>query len=254
AKQRQSRKDSFRAPRSASMPVQQALIEDRPPPGFRQTAAERKHPPESGESAYLLDALGNIAVIDFGVEPSPNQRLTDLVRNHDRAVMPACAAECDRQIALALADVMRKEIDEQLGNALNKFPGLRERTNISGHAGVTARQLLKSRYVVGVGQKTDVKDKIAVGRNAVTISEARHVDHDLGLFTIPAEFFADELAQFMHREFRGVDDKIRHRAYWSQCPTLRLNTFGDSPIGAERVRPARFAEPAQDRLVVCIQK
>ncbi len=46
------------------------------------------------------------------------------------------AAESNRQIAFALANVVRNQIDEQALDSLQEFAGLRERADVTRHAAV----------------------------------------------------------------------------------------------------------------------
>ena len=55
-----------------------------------------------------LHSLGNIPVVHLGVVAGRRQILADLVGYHHRTVVPARTAECDGEITLAFADVMRQ--------------------------------------------------------------------------------------------------------------------------------------------------
>ena len=164
--------------------------------------------------------------------------------------MAAGAAEGDGQIALAFADVVRQQIDQQLRDAVDEFDGLRKRPDVARHAGVAAGQLLELRNVVRVGQKADVEDQVAIGGHAVTVAEAGHVDHDLRFFALAHELLADEIAQLVNRELRGIDGQVRQLADGREHLALLADALADGLAGAERMRPARLAEAAHDRLVV----
>ncbi len=60
--------------------------------------------------------------------------LADIFCDHDRTMLPAGAAEGDRQIAFAFVDVVGQQIDEKIGNARDEFASLRERPNVLGEA------------------------------------------------------------------------------------------------------------------------
>src|SRR5258708_4732282 len=70
--------------------------------------------------------LGNIAMLDLCAISGRSQVFVDLFGNHDRAVMAARAAEGDSQIALALMNVMRQQVDQQLGDSFDELGGLWE--------------------------------------------------------------------------------------------------------------------------------
>jgi len=54
------------------------------------------------------------------------EALVDLLGNHHRAVMAASAAERDSEIALAFPNIVRQEVDQQVGDALDELRRLRE--------------------------------------------------------------------------------------------------------------------------------
>src|SRR5580698_10289068 len=87
----------------------------------------------------LLHGLLHIPVRGLGVKAAKREILTDLVGDHDRSVVSAGAAERDREIALAFANVVREQIDQQLRDPLDEFLGLRERPDVARHAGMAAR-------------------------------------------------------------------------------------------------------------------
>src|SRR5260370_1481148 len=74
--------------------------------------------------------LFNVAVNDFGGEPVLLERLSHRLRQHDRAVLSACAAERNGQITFPFADVMRDQIGQQAFDAAQEFPGLWKRADI----------------------------------------------------------------------------------------------------------------------------
>src|SRR3954470_23377744 len=67
-----------------------------------------------------------VAVLHFDLVSGVGECLLHLLRDQDGPMLAAGAAEADRQIALPFANVMRKQIDEQIGNALDEFARLRK--------------------------------------------------------------------------------------------------------------------------------
>src|SRR5216684_2614463 len=65
-------------------------------------------------------------------------------------MMAAGAPKRDRQIALALTDVVWNQIDQQFGDPIHKFDGLRKRSDVPRDIGMAAGELLELRDVVGV--------------------------------------------------------------------------------------------------------
>src|SRR5580658_11200420 len=103
--------------------------------------------------------------------------------------MSAGAAERDGEIALAFANVVRDQVNQQLRDAIDKLAGLRKRPDIAHHAGIPARQILELRNVVGIRQEADVEDQVAVGWNAMPVSKAGDVDPETGFVAAAAKLF-----------------------------------------------------------------
>src|SRR5437870_3698862 len=102
-------------------------------------------------------------------------------------MMAAGASESYRQIALALANVVRDQINQQFGNPIHKFDALRKRPDVTGHAGMTAGEFFELRNVVGIWKKAHVENEVAVGGHAVAIAETGDVNADLRCFAIAAK-------------------------------------------------------------------
>src|SRR5271169_6944495 len=66
------------------------------------------------------------------------QASAHVLRNHHGAMLAARAAEGDRQVALAFPHIVRQEINQQLGDALDELFGLRKRTYVLRHLGVAS--------------------------------------------------------------------------------------------------------------------
>src|SRR5437588_45628 len=107
------------------------------------------------------------------------QPLRDLMRDHHAAVMASGAPERNRQVALALLDVVRQKIYQQSRDPLDEFLGLRKTADITRHAGILSAELLESRNVIRVGQEANVKHQVAFARDAVTETEAVYLDENL---------------------------------------------------------------------------
>src|SRR5579885_607797 len=110
--------------------------------------------------------------------------------------------------------------------------------------------MLETRNIVRVWQESDVKHQVAIGWNAVPVSKARDVDHDLRSLALSAEPFPDEFPKLMNREFRGIDDQVGHGPDWSEFGAFRVDALKDGPVGSEWMRPPRFAEAASDHFLI----
>src|ERR1051326_5599384 len=105
---------------------------------------------------------------------------------------------------------MRQEVNQKLGNALDKFDGLRKRPDILGNRGISPGKLLETGDVIRVGEKSHIEDQVAVLWKAVAKPEAVYVNHDVRLAAAAAELFFHERPQLVDSELRRIDDEIRH--------------------------------------------
>src|SRR5439155_702827 len=138
--------------------------------------------------------LNQVAVGYLGAVPGAAEALVDLLGDHHRPMMAARAAERDREIALAFTDVVRQQIDQKVGDALDELDGLRERSDIARDFGIAAGKLLERWNVIGIGEEPDIENQVAIGRHAMAVAEAGDIHHDLGFFALAAEFFHDRFA------------------------------------------------------------
>jgi hypothetical protein len=69
-----------------------------------------------GKTIYLLISR----CVSFALNPARASRLR--ARDHHRTMMPASAAEPDVQTALAFANLVRDQINGQLGDAIDRYP------------------------------------------------------------------------------------------------------------------------------------
>ena len=74
-----------------------------------------------GEAYELGEQLTVVGQKLQAGEPAP-----DFVSHHDGAVMPAGAAERNRQVALSFLDIVRQQVDEKLRDPLDKLDRLWE--------------------------------------------------------------------------------------------------------------------------------
>src|ERR1035438_1009477 len=196
----------------------------------------------------------DIPMVDLRLKPGVRQGAADLLGNHHRPMLAAGTAEGDRQVTLSFANVMRQQVDQQVCDPGHKFRRLRKRTDVLCHAGVLPVQVLEPWNVVGIRQKPDVKHQVAIRRHSIAKSEAGDVDLNGRLIALPAETLTDKIAQLVDGEPGGIDDQVRHGANRRQLRALALDAAGDGFARAQRVRPPRLAEAADDGVVVRLQK
>src|SRR5260221_13174266 len=90
------------------------------------------------------------AVSLLQAEAGRGQTLADFARDENAAVMPSRAAERNREIALALGDVMRDQVNQEVRDTLDELLGLRKRTDVARHAGMLAAVILERRNVIRI--------------------------------------------------------------------------------------------------------
>src|SRR5215472_3540530 len=136
------------------------------------------------------------------------QPLGHIFGDHYRPVLAAGAAESNGQIAFALVNVMRQEVNKQIRDALDELGSLRKRADVFCDLGMPARERAKFRHEMRVGEKTNIKDQIGIIGNALLESEADAGNQNVfALF-----FFLKELinmsAQLVHIELRGINHQV----------------------------------------------
>src|SRR5665811_280107 len=137
---------------------------------------------------------------------------------------------------------MGQQVSQKLGNLFNEFNRLGERPNIAGHGWVAAGKVLETWNVVGVGQKSDIENQVTIGWNALTKPETCHINQNLRFLVLAAELLADEIPEFVDREFRGINDEVGHRPDGSQLGPLGADALGNRSSRPQRMRPAGLAK------------
>src|SRR5271155_4441130 len=160
----------------------------------------------------------------------------------------AGAAERDGEIAFALGNIVRDQVQQQAFDAAEEFAGLREGTDVAGDAGIFAAEFPQVRDEMRIGQEADVEYQVRIRGNAVAKPKADDGDEQRAAAGI-LEAINYELAKLVDVEFRGVDDDIGETANGRHAAAFEANALGDGIIGAERVRTAGFAEAAEQNFV-----
>src|SRR5512135_1796149 len=212
------------------------------PPRRTSMCLNPKCPPEGG--ATTLPLLRQVAMHNFGSVSLFVQRLPNRFRQHYRAMPPARAAKCNRQVALPFPDIMRDQISQQALDAPQEFPGLRKRSDVSGDTRLASRILAQLRNKMGIRQEAHVKDKVGVGRKPVPVSEAHERNHHRTAvcFLEPAD---DELPQFVNVELGRVDNHIGQLPDRLHQHALAAQAFEHRTVMPKRMRTPRLAEPVQ---------
>src|SRR5260370_36276017 len=90
------------------------------------------------------------------------QPLGNIFRDHHRAVLAAGAAEGDGQVTLAFVNVMGQKVDQQVGNTLDEFAGLREGADVFRDFGIASSEGTEFGNEMRVGQEADVENQVGV--------------------------------------------------------------------------------------------
>src|SRR5438094_1043234 len=109
---------------------------------------------------------------DFCIKSGFRQILPDLFGDHHGSVLSARAADRNREIAFSLANVMGKQVNQKVVDAIEEFPGLGERPDISRDGGILSVEVFVFGNVIRIRQKTDVEYQIALRRQPVAKAEA----------------------------------------------------------------------------------
>src|SRR5579864_6765349 len=160
-------------------------------------------------------------------------------------MLAAGAAESDCEVAFPLVDVVRKQVNQQIRDAGNELLRLGKRANVLGDAGMASGERPKLRHEVRIRQEANIKDEVGVLGNALPETEADAGDQNALLRRLLMKAFVNMRAEFVHVEFRSVDDKIREPANCSEVTTFLFQSGFHGCVGAERMRTAGLAESAQ---------
>src|ERR1700722_7356374 len=104
-----------------------------------------------------MTLLRAVAVPDFYAIFRAAKQLADILGDHHGAVLAPGAAKGDGQIAFAFMNVVRQQINEQVGDARNELAALRERPDIFSHARIASGERTKFGNEMRIGQKGTVE-------------------------------------------------------------------------------------------------
>ena len=168
-------------------------------------------------------------------------RPPDYFRQSDRPMPPAGAPQRDRQIAFSFLNVVRNQVQQQAFDSAQELARLRKGTDVTCHARILSAEGAQARHKVRVRKEAHVEHEVRIRWNAVAESEAYYRDKQRAPPRV-LKAVDDGLAQFVHVEFRGVDDDICQPAYGSHASALFAYSFSDGLTASERMGAPRFAE------------
>ena len=170
-----------------------------------------------------------------------------------RAVPSARAADRYHQVRFPLRQVLRQEVVEQRVQPLVEGVELAVAVDEVDHTAVVAGERPQVRLVVGVGQEAHVEQEIGGTRRAILEAEAHKRDQQVLRFSLLKQPDG-MLPQLVNRELRGVENMVGHGADRRKPIALERDRFEHRPVGIERMRPSRLAEPAHQHGVRRFEK
>ena len=167
-------------------------------------------------------------------------------------MVPAGAADRDRQVRLALVHVAREEEREEIVELGEELLGLGLLDHVVAHGRFQAGERAQLVDPVGVRKEAAVEDEVGVERHAVLVPER----HDDGLHrrrVVAAEQLEQAIAELVHVEVGGVDDDVGAVAHRREAGPLVPDAAGEA-LGRQRVAAARVLEPADEHVVGRIEE
>ena len=170
------------------------------------------------------------------------------LRDGDRPVLAAGAADADGDVAPALADVAGGHRPHEVDHAVDELRRPLLAHDEVGDGDVLAAEVAQLGDPERVGQEPQVEDEVRVERDAVLEPE-RHQRHaDLGPSPL-GEDLGHLLGELVDVEPGGVDDHLRVGAQVLQQVALAHDSVEEPALPLQRVRAAHALEPAHQRLV-----
>src|ERR1051326_9159980 len=190
-----------------------------------------------------------VPVDDLDRVPPLQQVVAEALGDGDAAVLAAGAADADREVALHLAAVLRREIGHEVEEAGVEVVVFRLFLEVRDHLGVEAGLRPQLLDEVRVRQEADVEQQVEVVRRLVLEPERDHGDQHARLVAGQLEPLHHLGFELVHRELRGVEHHVRERLHLAQLGALALDRLQHRQILRHRVRTARLAVAARDHLV-----
>ena len=120
----------------------------------------------------------------------------DLFGNHHGTMLASSAAETDGQIALPFFDVVRQQINQKIGDTLDKLARLRKRANVFSHARISSGERAEFGHEMRIGEKAHVEEQIGIDGDPVLIAERDDREDDVGAPRVVDETISELAAKF----------------------------------------------------------
>src|SRR3954451_8443202 len=208
-----------------------------PPPRATTAGAERTTAGAEGSDTGTLPL--DVAVLDARREAEALEHRRQLRGEHYAPVPSTGAADADREVRLALADVRGEQQREQVAQLVEERVRLRLRHHVLADRGVGAALRSQVLDPVRVRQEAAVEHEVDVERQAVLVAERHDAGLERGGAVALAEAGAEAVAQLVDVEVAGVDDEVGAPLELVEQLALRGDAVGHAVVGRERVLAAR---------------
>src|SRR5215207_7498170 len=187
-----------------------------------------------GREGYLLGSRRravHVAVLHLDeVAPVLAEVGGVVLRDHDRAVAAARAADRDDEVRLALGDVLRQQVLEQRQHAVLEVLQPPVAPDVADDPPVEAGQRAQVRLPVRVGEEADVEHEVRVARRPVLVAERAERDRELARLGRREHLGRDLAPQRRRAQARRVDDGVSAVADLREQVALAPDAVGDVAV------------------------
>src|SRR6266540_4093791 len=178
----------------------------------------------------------------------------EVLGEDDRAVVAAGAADRDRQSGLALFDVGRQGVLEELVDRRQEAPGEGLVQDVGPNGLGQARQVAELVDVERVLQEADVVDEVRLERHAVFEAEADELNREGVRRGQVAEVGEQPLPKLPQGQVRRVEDDVGLRPQGLQDSSLLGDGTRDPALVGQRMAMARLREAPDQDLIAGLQE
>src|SRR6516162_8660830 len=164
------------------------------------------------------------------------------------------ASKRNRQVTLAFPDVVRNQVDQQFGNALDKLARLRKRPDVLGDSGMPPRKRPELWYKVRIGKEAHVEHKVGIFRNTLTKAKADARDQYVLLTISALKALRQQGTQFVHVKLGGIDDQVGQVSHRLQSTALVTEGSFDRLLATQGMGATCLAIPPKQNVVGGFQK
>src|SRR6266700_330744 len=113
---------------------------------------------------------------DLDLVSAASQALFHFFADEHRPMLSTRTTKADGQVALPLPHVMREQVDQQSGDAVNKLLRLRKRADVLGHLRMASGIRTKRGNEMRIGQKTHVEEQVGIVGHSRLVTKTHNGD------------------------------------------------------------------------------